>query len=133
MNFDLEESLAILERTPGTLAALLANAPAAWIRANEGPDTWSAFDIVGHLVCGEETDWIPRARIILESGESRAFDPFDRFAMIEASLRTRSSRHCTTKRCASIQAIPTSTVGSADIDASSQGAEPRRSVKSRRR
>ncbi|MFN0151661.1 MAG: DinB family protein [bacterium] len=85
MNFDLEESLAILERTPGTLAALLANAPAAWIRANEGPDTWSAFDIVGHLVCGEETDWIPRARIILESGESRAFDPFDRFAMIEAS------------------------------------------------
>jgi len=85
MNFDLEDSLAILERTPATLAAMLASAPPAWIAANEGPDTWSAFDVVGHLVHGEETDWIPRARRIMESGESLAFDPFDRFAMFEAS------------------------------------------------
>lgn len=85
MNFDLEDSLAILERTPATLAALLAGAPPVWVDANEGPGTWSAFDIVGHLVHGEETDWIPRARIIMHSGEARAFDPFDRFAMIEAS------------------------------------------------
>ncbi len=85
MSFDLEESLAILERTPAALAALLAGAPHAWIVANEGPDTWSASDILGHLVHGEETDWIPRARIIMESGESRAFDPFDRLGMFETS------------------------------------------------
>lgn len=55
-----------------------------WIRADEGPDTWSPFDIVGHLIHGEKTDWIPRARIILEHGAAVAFEPFDRFAQLEA-------------------------------------------------
>jgi len=59
--------------------------PAAWTDANEGPDTWSPFDVVGHLIQGERTDWIPRARMILEEGRSRAFEPFDRFAQFRDS------------------------------------------------
>jgi hypothetical protein len=77
--FDLGEGLAVLERTPAVLRAWLAGLPEPWTRADEGPDTWSAFDIVGHLIDGEETDWIPRARIILAQGADRRFVPFDRF------------------------------------------------------
>lgn len=80
VNFDLPETLDILERTPSVLGALLRGTAASWHTINEGPDTWSAFDVVGHLIHGEETDWIPRARIILEHGGSRSFEPFDRFA-----------------------------------------------------
>jgi DinB superfamily len=78
--FSLAETVAILSHTPATLNALLRGLPDAWVHCNEGKDTWSAFDIVGHLNCGERTDWMPRARIILEKGEARPFDPFDRFA-----------------------------------------------------
>ena len=78
--FNLPEAIAILTRTPPTLDALLLGLPAVWARRNEGKDTWSAFDIVGHLIVGESTDWMPRVRIILENGEARPFDPFDRFA-----------------------------------------------------
>ncbi len=85
MTFDLENAVAVLARTPGALDALLRGLPAPWTSGNEGPDTWSPFDVVGHLIHGEETDWIPRARIILDHGEARSFDPFDRFAMFEAS------------------------------------------------
>lgn len=85
MSFDLNDTIDILERTPAVLAALLAGSSASWHGVNEGPDTWSAFDIVGHLIHGEETDWIPRARIILEHGEARSFVPFDRFAQFERS------------------------------------------------
>jgi hypothetical protein len=84
-DFNLSEALALLARTPATLNVLLRGLPDTWIHRNEGKDTWSAFDIVGHLIVGERTDWIPRARIILESGESRAFDPFDRFAQVRES------------------------------------------------
>lgn len=73
--FSLAEALALLVRTPATLSALLCGLPDMWVRRNEGRDTWSAFDIVGHLIVGERTDWMPRARIILESGEARPFDP----------------------------------------------------------
>ncbi len=83
--FDLDEALAVLERTPAVLRGWLSGLPPAWIEADEGPETWNAFDIVGHLIHGERTDWIARARIILEHGESRAFDPFDRFAQFEIS------------------------------------------------
>ncbi|MGE0816061.1 MAG: DinB family protein [Vicinamibacterales bacterium] len=79
-SFDLDEGLAVLERTPGALRALLAGLPEAWTRADEGPDTFSAFDNVGHLIHGERTDWIPRARIILDQGPNRRFEPYDRFA-----------------------------------------------------
>src|SRR5262249_556131 len=80
MNFDLNQSLDILGRTPTLLDELLRRTSAPWYATNEGPDTWSASDVVGHLIHAEETDWIPRARIILEHGESRPFTPFDRFA-----------------------------------------------------
>jgi hypothetical protein len=78
--FVVEEAVAILTRTPATLDALLRGLPDGWIAAHEGTDTWSPCDVIGHLIHGERTDWIPRARIILELGEARAFDPFDRFA-----------------------------------------------------
>ncbi len=78
--FSLAEAIAVLTRTPATLSALLRGLPNIWVRGNEGSDTWSAFDIVGHLIVGERTDWMPRVRIVLENGEARPFDPFDRFA-----------------------------------------------------
>ncbi len=83
--FSLADAISLLTSTPGTLDALLRGLPDTWIRCNEGKDTWSAFDIVGHLICGERTDWMPRVRIILENGETRAFDPFDRLAQSRES------------------------------------------------
>ena len=78
------ECTEVLARTPGTLKHLLIGLSTPWVTATEGPDTWSPFLVVGHLVHGERTDWVPRAEIIL-SGEDRAFDPFDRFAMIKGT------------------------------------------------
>ncbi len=83
MEFDLTQSLDILERTPAVLARLLRGADAGWYVTNEGPDTWSAADVVGHLAYGEEANWIPRARMILEEGEAREFEAFDRFAQFD--------------------------------------------------
>ncbi len=85
MEFQLDHAKEILTRTPATLNSLLRGLPDEWVLANEGPDSWSPFDIVGHLIHGEETDWMPRVKSILEHGESRAFEPFDRFAMFERS------------------------------------------------
>ncbi len=85
MDFELQHAIELLGRTPATLNSMLRDAPEAWLVRNEGPETWSPYDIVGHLIHGEETDWIPRARIILEHGESRAFEAFDRVAMFEKS------------------------------------------------
>lgn len=83
MELDLKQAIAVLERTPATLNSLLLGLSDPWLVQNEGPDTWSPYDVVGHLIHGEETDWIPRAKIILEHGEERAFEPFDRVAMFE--------------------------------------------------
>ncbi|MEJ7813212.1 MAG: DinB family protein [Gemmatimonadaceae bacterium] len=80
MQFQLTDALEILERTPATFRALLGDLPDVWTAPNEGPDTFSAFDNVGHLIHGERTDWVPRARIILAQGPSRRFEPYDRFA-----------------------------------------------------
>jgi hypothetical protein len=80
--FDLDEAIAVLERGPATFRALLSGLSDVWASPNEGPDTWSAFDNVGHLIHGERTDWIPRARMILEHGRTRTFEPFDRFAQV---------------------------------------------------
>jgi hypothetical protein len=80
VSFDLGETIALLERTPKTLAALLDGLPDTWTRANEGSDTFSPYDVIGHLIHGEKTDWMARARIILEHGEARPFDRYDRFA-----------------------------------------------------
>jgi len=85
MDFDLTHGSAILARTPAALHALLDSLDTSWTAATEGPDTWSAYDIVGHLLHGERTDWIPRAQVILAQGDNRRFAPFDRFAQFEAS------------------------------------------------
>ena len=81
MNFDLEQSIKLLQRTPQTYKALFYNLGADWATINEGPNTWCAIDIVGHLIHGENTDWIPRAKIILDDQiENKTFEPYDRFA-----------------------------------------------------
>lgn len=85
MEFKLEQAKEVLRRTPATLTSLLQGASDDWLLLNEGPETWSPFDVLGHLIHADQTDWIPRAKIILEHGEERAFDPFDRFAMFEKS------------------------------------------------
>lgn len=85
MDFDLGDAAAVLQRTPQTLRALLAGLPPAWTEATEGPETWSPYDIVGHMLHGERADWMDRARIILEQGPDRRFAPFDRFAMLRDS------------------------------------------------
>lgn len=86
MHFDLTEALPILERTPATLRAMLTGLPEEWTIADEGPDTWSAFDIVGHLIHGERTDWIARTERIMRDGDRVAFEPFDREAMFRQSV-----------------------------------------------
>jgi hypothetical protein len=83
--FSLAEATEVLTRTPATLNTLLRGLPSGWVRCNEGKDSWNAFDIVGHLIVGERTDWMPRVRIVLEKGEARPFDPFDRFAQLKES------------------------------------------------
>lgn len=85
MKFDLEQALPLLERTPSVLEAQLKNLPEVWLYCNEGPETWSAFDILGHLIHGEKTDWIARLNIILSEEGNKTFAPFDRFAMFEES------------------------------------------------
>jgi len=87
MEFELAPAIEVLRRTPVTLNSLLRDLPEPWLVQNEGAETWSPYDVIGHLIHGEETDWIPRAKIILEHGETRAFEPFDRVAMFEESKR----------------------------------------------
>jgi hypothetical protein len=85
MDFDLTNGMAVLQRTPATLRAMLDGLPTAWLDADEGPDTWSPYVVVGHLIQGERTDWIPRAKIILAQGPQRRFEPFDRDAQFRES------------------------------------------------
>ncbi len=85
MDFQLDRTVEVLRSTPATLRALLGDVSDPWIRCDEGPDTWSPYDIVGHLIHGEKTDWIGRMRIILEEGELRTFTPFDRSAQFKDS------------------------------------------------
>jgi hypothetical protein len=85
MTFCFEEGVPILRRTPAVLQALLADLREPWVTATEGPSTWSPFDVVGHLVHGERTDWVPRVEHLLAHGDAVPFPPFDREAMFEAS------------------------------------------------
>lgn len=85
MNFNLNNCIEILSRTPAVLDSLLGGLSDEWIHNNEGEATWSPFDIVGHLIHGDKTDWIPRMKVILSDGPDKKFDPFDRFAQFEAS------------------------------------------------
>ncbi len=85
MIFNLVHATKILSRTPVVLNSLLSGLAAEWIMGNEGEQTWSPFDVLGHLIHGERTDWIPRIKTILQSGESETFETFDRFAQFEES------------------------------------------------
>ena len=85
MDFKLNKAILILERVPQTLSTLLRGLPDDWVYTNEGANTWSPFDILGHLIHGENTDWIPRAKIILDEHQDKNFIPFDRFAQFENS------------------------------------------------
>lgn len=85
MNFTPNHAIDLLARTPGVLRAMLVGLSAEWVHANYGEDTFSPFDVVGHLIHGEKEDWISRAKIILEYGSARPFEPYDRYAQFEAS------------------------------------------------
>jgi hypothetical protein len=85
MKFNHESSITILERTPAVFKSMLAGLPDEWIMNNEGPDTFSPYDVIGHLIHGEKTDWRPRTVMILEHGLSKTFVPYDRFAQYELS------------------------------------------------
>ena len=85
MNFNIEKSLEILERTPNVLIAMLQNISPEWTTNNEGGETWSVYNIIGHLIHGEKTDWVSRVDIILSGKSDKTFEPFDRFAQFEES------------------------------------------------
>ncbi len=85
MEHNLQDTMSLLSRTPATLDALLRDLPETWPLRNEGENTWSAFDVVGHLIHGERTDWMPRARTILQFGETKSFQPFDRWGQVRES------------------------------------------------
>lgn len=85
MEFNLSKSIEVLERTPDALNSMLKNISADWTSNNEGGETWSPFDVVGHLIHGEKTDWITRMEIILSNQSNKTFKPFDRFAHFEES------------------------------------------------
>ncbi|HXA82004.1 MAG TPA: DinB family protein [Methylomirabilota bacterium] len=78
MEQNLQQTISLLAHTPAALNSFLRELPEEWTHRNEGGDTWNVFDVVAHLIYGEQVDWIPRARIILEFGETRAFERFDR-------------------------------------------------------
>lgn len=83
MNFDLNKSFEILERTPNTLESLLSGLSDDWIKNNEGEHTWSPYDVVGHLIFGEKTDWLVRIKTVLSNSNNKLFESFDRFAQLE--------------------------------------------------
>jgi len=85
MQADLNDTIALLARTPAALNSLLRDLPDAWTMRNEGADTWTVYDVVGHLTYGEKADWLPRVKMILEYGDSRSFVPFNRLGQIEAT------------------------------------------------
>ncbi len=85
MNFEIKKSIEILSRTPSVIELLLNGLSEEWIKSNEGENTWSPYDIVGHLIHGEKTDWIPRAKVILSNIEDKTFVPFDRFAQMNVN------------------------------------------------
>jgi len=102
---DLDGAKAILRRTPDVLDSLLRSLPDPWVRENEGPDTWSSFDVVGHLVEAEATNWIPRLRHLLAHGESAVFPPFDRFGFVDKSAAKSLAELLDTFRAARIRSL----------------------------
>ena len=125
MDFRFETALPILRRTPAVLRAQLQDLPANWTDATEGPGTWSPFDVVGHLIHGERTDWVPRIEHLLQHGDAVPFPPFDREAMFSES-RGRSLRELLgtfdTLRAASLARL--GQLGLTDADLSKCGRHP---------
>jgi len=118
MEYDLATAVPLLERTPGALSALLDGLPHGWTRNNEGADSWSVHDIVAHLIHGEEDNWMPRVRHILEVGEREPFRPFDRtFGMAEARRRPLEELTATfaERRKASLDALAALHLTRADL------------------
>lgn len=117
--FDLERSARLLARTPAVLDALLRDLPPEWTHVNEGPDTWSAYDVIGHLIHGERTDWMVRANIILSDTADKTFVPFDRFAQfamdpaepLEARLATFAAL-----RASNLEALAALQLTARDLD-----------------
>ena len=85
MKHNLQHTISLLTRTPATLDALLRDLPETWTLQNEGENTWSAFDVVGHLIHCDRTDWMPRTKTVLQFGETRTFEPFDRWGHVQES------------------------------------------------
>src|ERR1700752_1405743 len=85
MQHNLQDTITLLSRTPAALDALLRDLPETWTFRNEGEGTWTAFEVLGHLIHGERTDWMPRARTVLQFGETRTFEPFDRCGHLRES------------------------------------------------
>jgi hypothetical protein len=119
MDFELDSAVAVLARTPATLAALLHGLPQGWAEGDAGPDTWSPYDVVGHLIHGERTDWIPRVELILLHGGAQPFERFDRFAQFQASQgRTLDDlrRELRDLRAQSLDRLRALALGLADLD-----------------
>jgi hypothetical protein len=129
MEFNLSQTIALLDRTPSALNAFLRDLPEAWTFQNEGEKTWNAFDTVGHLIHGERTDWIPRAKMILEFGETKSFVPFDRWAQ-EKESQGKSLRQLLDEfmhaRSASLQELRAMNLQPADL--AKRGSHPRLGV-----
>jgi len=85
MEHNLQQTMSLLTRTPAALNVLLRDLPEAWTLRNEGENSWTVFDVIGHLIHGERTDWMPRAKMVLQHGESETFERFDRWAQIRES------------------------------------------------
>ncbi|MBI1827417.1 MAG: DinB family protein [Planctomycetes bacterium] len=119
MEYQIEQASEILRNTPHVLRAMLTDVCGPWVTNDYGADTFSPFDVVGHLIHGEETDWIPRALMILEHGESRAFEPFDRYAMYSRS-KGKTIRELLDEferqRCTSLEALCRMNLTGAHLD-----------------
>jgi hypothetical protein len=119
MTFETERAIEVLSRTPATLQSFLAGLSEPWVRGTEGPDTFSPFDVVGHLIDGEETDWITRARIILGRSAEPRFEPYDRFRHrnrnVSRSLPSLLSEFAEL-RAANVELLRSWQLTSADLD-----------------
>jgi hypothetical protein len=125
MEFRFDTALPVLRRTPSVLADLLADLPASWTDAVEGPNTWSPFDVVGHLIHGERTDWLPRVEHLLRHGEAVPFPPFDREAMFAASQGTSLGELLDTFAQLRLQSLERlEALGLSDADVSRRGRHP---------
>ncbi len=116
--FVLAEAVTLLGNTPGTLDALLRPLPEPWLAAHEGGETWSPHDVLGHLLHGERTDWLPRARIILQQGEEEPFPPFDRLAQKAEGRRSLPALldEFARLRASSLRDLQSLTLTDADLD-----------------